>query len=85
MQGLIFNEVQALLAKPNIHTCTARWILKCKREEEELEIRNICSRLDTINAGLELHGISFQIFLGNIKLINLNSTQHEPTYSKSSA
>lgn len=61
-QGLIFNEVQALLAKPDIHTCTASWISKRKREEEELEIRNICSRLDTINAGLETHGILCQIF-----------------------
>jgi len=66
-QGLIFNDVQALLAKPDIHTCTARWILKRKREEEELEIRNIRSRLDTINAGLESHGISVQFLWGLYK------------------
>lgn len=56
-QGLIFNEIQSLLANPTAQTCTATWLSKRKREEDEKGIRNIRSRLDVINAGLELHGI----------------------------
>lgn len=58
-QRLILKEVQAVLATPNVETCTVRWMSKHSREEEQVEVRNIRQKIDGIIAGFRSHGNVF--------------------------
>lgn len=56
-QKRAYQLFQQILTNPTKKTCKTTWVLKRKREDEDITIRNVRTRLDTINNALLMNGM----------------------------